>query len=667
MGKAKRVDLGGIKQERTNKEYYGQPRYNQSQPFYTKPGGQTSTKRIALGALRGVNIDTPATDDALVFDGSYWIATPQSGTGSSGISLPVTMPVHDFGTVTTSTISHSFAETSAHVMKMILSTDTTLTFTNIPSQHIEFELDVTQDSTGGYALNFDSTSISLSSTPTVQQSATKETILIGQTHGISTTTCVFHIFDTALKSGSGSGGTSTAYVASWSIYPAIQDVDMASNSLTGTEGIYFRNGKMNVYGTTGDSLQFQTTTSGSFNYYVGDTSRFGLYTSSFEVSLGSSAQFLLQINGDSKFAVTDSIFYVAMTTNSTIQLLHANELQRMYMNNTNTVFQIPDAGGFVVQSSSTATDLISIGPNAITADSNLTLTTNSLLTIQKSMIIVDSQTHPGTAGEFRNVSDDVLVYSGGATRNISNIGNNPTAAVASWSVYPAIQTVDMASFNIDNLTVLYGSGPNVQSFAFSTSAITANYIGGGQIAVNEGATNVCQFISEGLNMASNDIDNIGIAKFYLGAQLAGITSDMTYNVGSGFQHQIQIAGTPILTVDATTSTIDSILDMNLNDIVNVDNMSFEDPTQLLQTGPAGITWVAPSNDVFQVKVGDTTGYQQEDDRISLALPLLIAPYTNSTRPSAASYPRAIIWNSSDSAYNYSDGSNWRLMPTGSVT
>src|SRR3990167_4175234 len=233
MGKAKRVDLGANSQERTNKDAQAQPRYNPGQQFFTRPKAPSMTQKVALGGLRGVNIVDPTTDDALIFDGTFWISTAQSGTGAAGISLPVTMPVHDFGTVTTSTISHSFSETSAHVAKMILATDTTLTFTNIPSKHIEFELDVTQDGTGGYELNFASTSLQILNTPAVQSTALKQTVLIGQTHGLTTTSAVFNIYDTALRSAGSAGITSTAFIASWSIYPAISDVDMASNDIIG--------------------------------------------------------------------------------------------------------------------------------------------------------------------------------------------------------------------------------------------------------------------------------------------------------------------------------------------------------------------------------------------------------------------------------------------------
>jgi len=81
MGKPQRRDLGGVDRDRDTLRHFSQPKYVKSQKFSSNPLGSNITRQLALGALRGVNIVSVATDDVLAWDGTAWIATAESGTG----------------------------------------------------------------------------------------------------------------------------------------------------------------------------------------------------------------------------------------------------------------------------------------------------------------------------------------------------------------------------------------------------------------------------------------------------------------------------------------------------------------------------------------------------------------------------------------------------------
>ena len=412
MGKPERKDLGGVTQDRQNKTYSSSPKYVPSQKFNSNPLGANITRQVALGSLKGVNIVDPSTDDVLAFDGINWIATAESGAGS-GITLPATLPVNAIGTATTSLVI-DLSETSAHVHTMTLATNTTLSFLNIPSQHLNFEIDVTQDGTGGWDLLFDTASAVIEGTPSVQQSASKQTVLIGQTHGTTTSTSVFDIFDTALKSGSGALGHTAV---SWSTFDAITTIEAASFAINEIERLIFREGGNLISSAADLTMNFQVTTGGIFDWFAGQQKYMEL---------------------------SRATYFVQLVTDSSYQLLMREGLQRMTMDNTNTIFQLADLGSFSVQSSDAATSFISVKQDGVIVDIALTVTSDKAVAIADSIFFGDAESDPTVSGEVRRNADDLIVFTGGTTKNLSDIG----AAADNLGDHTATEDLVMSSFSV---------------------------------------------------------------------------------------------------------------------------------------------------------------------------------------------------------------------------
>jgi len=120
------------------------------------------------------------------------------GGGGGGVSFPITPTVDVLGTISTATFSIDLSLATAHHHTMTLATDTTIEFKNPPATDvsIQFELDVTQDATGGRTLSYENDL--LTTAPAVKSGADDRTILIAQTQH-PTTTVAYTIFDTALR------------------------------------------------------------------------------------------------------------------------------------------------------------------------------------------------------------------------------------------------------------------------------------------------------------------------------------------------------------------------------------------------------------------------------------------------------------------------------------
>ncbi len=432
MGKPRRIDLGAIDQERTNTEDRTQPNRTEAQQFLTTPKGASVSYRVALGGLKGVNIVNPTTDDALIFDGTFWIATPQTGTGGGGgLTLPATLPISDFGTVATSTIEQDMGEASAHVLKMTLATPTTLKFTNIPSQHLEFEIQVEQDSSGGFALSLDTTSLSVENLPAVQQGANVRTILIGQTNGTTTSSATFDLFDTALKSAGAVGAG-----ASWSVFPALQTVAMATFGFSNAGKYAFTNPSVSVQIVVDKNLQLIAPTSGSVVAQVGDAGRLEISDTVFNIILH-----------------TDAVFNLSKNNDTILNLNATGNVWDMLVNSPSGRFDF----GF-----GASTDAW-VMQRTVMQGKNLILgfgaNDGGLLSLN------DSAVTPGVNGDIQRNNLDVLVFSGGAVRNLTNIGGDSS----DWADFPATATVVIADRDITGarLTIT----PSIIDLTLSTDGV----------------------------------------------------------------------------------------------------------------------------------------------------------------------------------------------------
>ena len=576
--------------------------------------------------------------DIVVFTGGSTKNLSDIGSGGGGgITLPVTMPVNDFGTVTTSTISLNMSETSSHVSRMILATPTTLSFTSIPSIHMQFELDVTQDGTGGFDLLFDTASAVIEGTPSVQQAASARTVLIAQTHGTTTSTSVFDIFDTALKSGSGALGHTAV---SWSTFAAIATLEMASLDINEVDDIFFKDSNHKIVDTVG-ALSVHVATSDSF------------------------------------------------------QLLNRGGLQRMTMDNTDTIFQNAGSGAFVVQTSGSATSMLSISDTQLDIDADVLLANNQLLTLNESLIFNDSGVEASSGGELRRTGKDLVYHDGTNTFNLSDIG----AAADNMGDHTATTDIVMGGFNITGADeILFeNSGQAIKS----SSAILSLHV-----ATNDSFQLINRNGLQRMTMDNTDtvFTNTNAGDFRIqtsgaATDLVTLTDDtltidadvvlannqlLSLNESILFQDSAVIpivngemrrsADAILFFVNGTTKNISDIktagtaLEMGGAVINECDDINFEVAGMSIQVGGAAMSIRATGGEDIKIHVGSTDIIACDAEEVAFGSRIVLKSFSDATRPSAAGAGAgAVIWSSTDTKPIYSDGSNWKLFSDDSST
>jgi len=110
-----------------------------------------------------------------------WVQATTQGTGGGGISFPVTPPIDDRSDTWTGTQDIDLSQTDAHITKIILDQNLTLTFSNPPTTgtQVEFEVELTQDGTGGFSVTWPA---SVVNAPTISTNADTKSIVVLRTN-----------------------------------------------------------------------------------------------------------------------------------------------------------------------------------------------------------------------------------------------------------------------------------------------------------------------------------------------------------------------------------------------------------------------------------------------------------------------------------------------------
>ena len=212
------------------------------------------------------------------------------------------------------------------------------------------------------------------------------------------------------------------------------------------------------------------------------------------------------------------------------------------------------------------------------------------LLLNNQFIIFDSATNPGLAGEFRVNGSDVLVYSGGSVRNLSDIGSGgggtSSSIVDGDSNFSVVDGVGF-TWILDNISIATMTSTTfLLSFEIDMSGF--KIIDLGYPTTNTDAASM-QYVLDQINGISSETSFIGFtADDNLVMSGLDITSvdDITMN-GTG--SILNMAGGDITSVDdITMSGTGSRLDLNGGWIIDVDRLEFDFSSMLLDGTSGGL-------------------------------------------------------------------------------
>jgi hypothetical protein len=295
-----------------------------------------------------------------------------------GISFPITPPVDVRGNVSTNQ-NIVLTDTDAHSTTMTLTGDIDITFSGFPSSgtQIEWEVQVTQDATGGRVITWDS--------------AVTNPPVLGTTAG-SIAVVVFRTND----------GGSTVRVA---------------NTVTTTSGSSTLGGLDDVTLTApvdNNFLAFDTSSSLWINQTASEAgvAQGDLNNLSSPTSINQDLLFSAAGKNIGTVSIPVDQFFV-----DTVRLQNG-----LLVANRPTITSL---GGNSVDINHPTGSSVNFSENAATAaviiDGGGLITSNNL-TLQNILTFNDNTTDPLSNGQFARNSTDVKVFSGGAVRNLSNIG-----------------------------------------------------------------------------------------------------------------------------------------------------------------------------------------------------------------------------------------------------
>lgn len=177
--------------------------------IYTN-NGNTITLDGTLSLLGAPRI--PLIFDSSIFAGGGWRPADSVG-GSGGVSFPITPTVSVRGTVTT-TQDIDLSAVTAHSTSMTLGANISITFSNEPATgtQIEWEIQITQDGTGGRVITWPAAVVN---PPTLDTTANSIVVVVFRTNDGGTTVRVANTVTT----------TGTGDVSLWANFTAVSDID----------------------------------------------------------------------------------------------------------------------------------------------------------------------------------------------------------------------------------------------------------------------------------------------------------------------------------------------------------------------------------------------------------------------------------------------------------
>jgi len=155
----------------------------------------------------------PLLFDPTVEGGGAWRVQFGAG-GTGGVSFPITPTVNILGTVTT-TQNINLSLATAHSTSMTLGASISITFSGFPATgtQIEWELEITQDATGGRVITWPAAVVN---PPTLSTTPGLVAVVVFRTNDGGTTIRV------------GNTVTTGSSVSQWANFPAVSDIDYAT-------------------------------------------------------------------------------------------------------------------------------------------------------------------------------------------------------------------------------------------------------------------------------------------------------------------------------------------------------------------------------------------------------------------------------------------------------
>jgi len=487
--------------------------------------------------------------------GKTVVTIPSAG---GGAGFPLTPTVDVIGTVSTATFSIDLSLATAHHHTMTLATDTTIEFKNPPATDvsIQFELDVTQDSTGGRTLSYENDL--LTTAPAVKTGSDDRTILIAQTQH-PTTTAAYTIFDTALRADS-------VFVPS--AFTDLTDVTI-SGGVTNNDHLQFDGGtsiwrdrRSLEFGATpaitGDirlsnnkAIEWRNQSGGSdLGIKLGATDRF-----EFDTDLDTRGNnIILNVGGDSEIDVVgDAIF---MKTAGDISWSYAVSGGSHSANNnkiaalTTPATNDEAANKGYVDSIVVADDL---GNHTATQDLKM-----AGFAIFNASQYETSATSPSSTGVFRAGNNQVIGW-----RNKADDGNLEVKAndsdffdfTDSSNGNVSIQLRAQDAVVADKIGTITQDSGAVGPMTLQTGTEILLDIGANTV-VNIDTTRVKMF--QDLNMATNEIGNVNALIFdvfgTVGKDIAKFSTGLHYDIeNTAHQHLFRVDGDPPANVLGITS------------------------------------------------------------------------------------------------------------------
>ena len=266
---------------------------------------------------------------------------------------------------------------------------------------------------------------------------------------------------------------------------------------------------------------------------------------------------------------------------------------------------------------------------------------SDLLTANSSLLVGILGGAPVVSGQFTNDGTDTFVFSGGAVRNLSNIGGN----ASQWSTFPALQLVDMDTNGFEKLTIAgfvdTGSAVRGSIAGDVTLGLVLSTVAGGKFTIQDGITPIATFDDtvgleiEGthvINMNKNIINTIGSTQWdrtttftptaidTIGFDTA--TMALKYNVALTTDiHSFQAAGELLASITRIGSNIGSLLMNGIGSVVQADILSATDKIitnngfEIQNTDTETTTFTIPNNEVLRFTGGgaEVGRYDADDD------------------------------------------------------
>ncbi len=221
----------------------------------------TTTNTITITHTAAATVNTIRTPDGtdltfpgngvldLTFDitSAQWRVVGNVGGSGGGVSFPITPPVNELGTVSTNQDIDLSLDT-AHSTTLTLEGDIDITFSNFPTSgtQIEWEIQVTQDATGGRVITWPTEVVNA---PTLSTTADSITVVVLRTNDGGTTVRVANTVTTTAGATTLSGITIDIAkdwlnfgITNLGALSMVDQIDLAAQDLIGADRIQISGG-----------------------------------------------------------------------------------------------------------------------------------------------------------------------------------------------------------------------------------------------------------------------------------------------------------------------------------------------------------------------------------------------------------------------------------------